>query len=162
MCPFGVRVPPWLSLAGFLGGKITRAVSAPRRDWSTVGSQLGRWTCLPPSSPTPFNLPFRRQAALSRPRHRIAHGGSTGMLTRSAIGISVRMSLRSRLTLIRLALIRKPWSYGGRVSRPPCRYLCLHLLFQQLQHASRRAFSADGMLPYRSRCSAIPRLRYRA
>ena len=147
MCPFGVRVPPWLSLAGFLGGKITRAVSAPRRDWSTVGSQLGRWTCLPPSLPTPFNLPFRRQAALSRPRRRIAHGGSTGMLTRSAIGISVRMSLRSRLTLIRLALIRKPWSFGEGVSRPLYRYLYLHLLFQTLQSGSRRAFDADWNAP---------------
>ena len=59
------------------------------------------------------------------------------MLTRSAIGISVRMSLRSRLTLIRLALIRKPWSFGEGVSRPLYRYLYLHLLFQTLQYTSR-------------------------
>ena len=72
------------------------------------------------------------------------------MLTRSAIGIAIRLSLRSRLTLIRLALIRKPWSYGEGVSRPLCRYLCLHLLFQTLQHASGHTFSASGMLPYQS------------
>ena len=34
--------------------------------------------------------------------------GSTGILTGSAIGLAVRLSLRTRLTLIRLALIRKP------------------------------------------------------
>ena len=33
---------------------------------------------------------------------------STGILTRSSIGLAVRLSLRTRLTLIRLALIRKP------------------------------------------------------
>ena len=60
------------------------------------------------------------------------------------------MGLRSRLTLIRLALIRKPWSYGEDVSRVLYRYLCLHLLFRTLQHASRHAFNASGMLPYQS------------
>ena len=73
-----------------------------------------------------------------------------------------RRRLRSRLTLIRLALIRKPWSYGGEVSRLPCRYLCLHLLFDALQHASGHTFSAHRMLPYQSSSSRIPRLRYRA
>ena len=46
-----------------------------------------------------------------------------------SIGCPVRVLLRPRLTLIRLALIRKPQSFGGRVSLPPYRYLCLHLLF---------------------------------
>ena len=59
------------------------------------------------------------------------------------------VSLRSRLTLIRLALIRKPWSSGVRVSRPHCRYSCLHLPFRVLHHASRHSFKAHGMLPYR-------------
>ncbi len=64
------------------------------------------------------------------------------------IGIALRLSLRSRLTLIRLALIRKPWSIGVRVSRPHYRYLCLHLLFQTLQGPSQAPFAAVGMLPY--------------
>ena len=34
--------------------------------------------------------------------------GSNGILTVSAIGLAVRLNLRTRLTLIRLALIRKP------------------------------------------------------
>ena len=58
-------------------------------------------------------------------------------------------SLRPRLTLIRLALIRKPWSSGVRVSHAHCRYSCLHLLSRPLQHASRRTFLAgrDAPLP---------------
>ena len=58
-------------------------------------------------------------------------------------------SLRPRLTLIRLALIRKPWSSGAGVSRPRCRYSCLHLPSRTLHRASRRGFTAHGMLPYR-------------
>ena len=64
------------------------------------------------------------------------------MLTVSSIGYALRLPLRSRLTLIRLALIRNPWSYGGGVSRSPCRYLYLHLLFRDLQKGSRLSF--DG------------------
>ena len=58
-------------------------------------------------------------------------------------------SLRSRLTLIRLALIRKPWSSGVGVSRPHCRYSCLHLPYTALHRISRCGFQAQGMLPYR-------------
>ena len=59
-----------------------------------------------------------------------------------------RVRVRSRLTLIRLALIRKPWSFGGQVSRLPYRYLCLHLLFQKVHHGLRQGFAPAGMLPY--------------
>jgi hypothetical protein len=51
-----------------------------------------------------------------------------------SIEYPLRVLLRSRLTLIRLALIRKPYPFGGRVSLPPYRYLCLHLLFHKLHH----------------------------
>ena len=64
------------------------------------------------------------------------------MLTVSSIGCALRLGLRSRLTLIRLALIRNPWSCGEGVSRPLCRYLYLHLLFRDLQQGSRLTF--DG------------------
>ena len=69
------------------------------------------------------------------------------MLTVSAIGYAFRLSLRSRLNLIRLALIRKPWSCGEGVSRPLYRYLYLHLLFHTLQHASRHTFDAEWNAP---------------
>ena len=68
-------------------------------------------------------------AALSLLRLHITPGGSNGILTVSAIGCAVRLPLRARLTLIRLALIRKPWSFGEGVSDPLYRYLYLHLLF---------------------------------
>ena len=74
--------------------------------------------------------------------------------------IRFTLFLRSRLTLIRLALIRNPWSSGEGVSRPLCRYLYLHLLFRPLQKGSRPPFRAAGMLPYR-RLAAVPRLRHR-
>jgi hypothetical protein len=59
-----------------------------------------------------------------------------------------RVRVRSRLTLIRLALIRKPWSFGEEVSHPLYRYLCLHLLFQKLHGSSQNRFDVAGMLPY--------------
>ena len=71
-----------------------------------------------------------------------------GNINPLSIGIPFRVSLRSRLTLIRLALIRKPWSFGGRVSHPPYRYLCLHLLFRAVHRPFRFGFTHSGMLPY--------------
>ena len=70
--------------------------------------RLWRRICLPPSASTPFNRLFRQTAALSLLRLHVAPAGSTGILTCSAIGLAVRLTLRTRLTLIRLALIRKP------------------------------------------------------
>ena len=106
--------------------------------------------CLEQSASTPFNGLFRQSAALSRLRLHVTPTGSTGILTGSAIGLAVRLSLRTRLTLIRLALIRKPESCGEGVSHPLYRYLYLHLLFQRVQHESPHTFSLAGMLPYRS------------
>ena len=34
--------------------------------------------------------------------------------------------LRGRLTLLRLTLNRKPWTFGGNVSHISLRYLCQH------------------------------------
>ena len=101
------------------------------------------WICLPRSTSTPFNRLFRQTAALSLLRHHIAPWGSNGILTVSAIGLAVRLNLRTRLTLNRLALFRKPWSCGGGASHPLYRYLYLHLLFHTLQNTSRYAFNAE-------------------
>ena len=109
--------------------------------------RLSEWICLLRSASTPFNGLFRQSAALSRLRHHVTHEGSTGILTCSAIGLAVRLNLRTRLTLIRLALIRKPQSYGEGVSHPLYRYLYLHLLFHTLQNTSRYAFNAEWNAP---------------
>ena len=116
----------------------------------SVLSGSARGADLPaPHIPTPFNGLFRQPAAVSLLRPRFSPWPSNGIFTVSAIGSAFRLPLRSRLTLIRLALIRKPWSFGVGVSRPHYRYLCLHLLFHNLQPGSRPAFDGDGMLPYR-------------
>ena len=103
--------------------------------------------CLQGPASTPFNRLFRQPAGLSLLRLHITLVASTGILTCSSIGRAVRLCLRSRLTLIRLALIRKPWSFGGRVSRPPYRYSYLHLLFHALQQGSSLIFDAAWNAP---------------
>ena len=110
--------------------------------------RLSRRICLPKSTSTLFNHLFRQMAVVSLLRPHITLYSSNGILTVSSIGIALRLILRSRLTLIRLALIRKPWSFGGGVSRPPYRYSYLHLLFHALQQGSSLIFDAHGMLPY--------------
>ena len=147
MCPFTVRVPFELSLADFLGSLVTRTITSFRRSLYTIRFRLFWWICLPKSTSTPFNRLFRQTAALSLLRLHITPNGSNGILTVSAIGIAVRLNLRTRLTLIRLALIRKPWSFGEGVSRPLYRYLYLHLLFHTLQNTSRYAFDAEWNAP---------------
>ena len=49
--------------------------------------------------------------------------------------------LRGRLTLRRLALRRKPWTFSGRASHSPFRYSCQHSHFWYLQHASQHTFA---------------------
>ena len=126
---------------------VTSAIGPSRRTRRTVGFQLKGWICLPLSAPTPFNLPFRRQAAVSLLRLHVTRTVSNGILTVSSIGLAVRLILRTRLTLGRLTLPRKPWSCGEGASHPLYRYLYLHLLFQTLQSTSRYAFDADWNAP---------------
>ena len=135
------------SLADFLGSMVTRTIASPRRDPRTLCFQLGTWICLRPSQPTAFNALFRQRAAVSLLRPRVRRTVSDGILTVSAIGLGHSLNLRTRLTLNRLTLFRKPWSFGERESHPLYRYLYLHLLFPTLQRDSRPAFDADGNAP---------------
>ena len=102
----------------------------------TVDFQLRGWICLPSSAPTIFNGLFRQPAEVSLLRLHIAPKDSNGILTVSAIGLSIRMSLRSRLTRGRLTLPRKPESFGESASHTLYRYLYLHLLFMKLHPRS--------------------------
>ena len=102
---------------------------------------------LPASTPTPFNLQFRLQAAVSRPRPRVAPIDSNGILTVSSIGFASRLILRHRLTPGRLTSPGKPWSYGEGASHPLYRYLYLHLLFRTLHQDSRPGFYAERNAP---------------
>ena len=75
----------------------------------SILSASARWADLPARRlPTSFNLRFRRQAGVSLLRLHIAPISSNGIFTVSSIGYAVRLRLRARLTLIRLALIRNP------------------------------------------------------
>ena len=108
LCRFAVRVPKGLSLAVFLGSMVTCSVGCLRRGFHTVGSprrecrtfapRLSWWICLPGSATTRFNGDFRPPAAVSLLRHHVAPCGSHGMLTVSAIGLALRLILRTRLT----------------------------------------------------------------
>ena len=68
-------------------------------------------------------------------------------INRFNIRFASRLLLSTRLTLIRLTLFRKPWVYGVNISNIHCRYLCLHFLFQTLQHGSHHTFDADWNAP---------------
>jgi hypothetical protein len=143
---FGTGCPA-VMLSGF-SWKRFRCLSPPPEGRRTVGFRLSVRICLYRSTPSAFNPDIRHRAAPCSLRPRFAHSTGSGILTGSAIGFGSRLILSPRLTLIRLALIRNPWSFGGGASRPPCRYSFLHLLFRALQLSSRRAFYAAGMLPY--------------
>ena len=64
------------------------------------------------------------------------------------IDYAFRPRLRGRLTLLRLALSRNPWTFGERVSHPLCRYSRQHSHFPALQPISRSTFTAQGTLRY--------------
>jgi hypothetical protein len=70
------------------------------------------------------------------------------------ISYAFRPRLRGRLTLLRLALSRNPWTSGERVSHPLYRYSRQHSRFPALQHASRHTFTAQGTLRYHARPKA--------
>ena len=53
------------------------------------------------------------------------------------IDYPLRARLRGRLTLLRLALSRNPWSFGEGVSHSLYRYSCQHSHFQYLHGPSR-------------------------
>src|SRR6478736_4824471 len=62
------------------------------------------------------------------------------------IDYAFRPRLRGRLTLLRLALSRNPWTFGERVSHPLCRYSCQHSRFRTLHR------SLTGRLHRRDQC----------
>ena len=136
-------------IAGFLGSLLTFIIRLCMHS-RYYQVRFYRRICLPVSTSTPFNQLFRQLAEVSLLRLHVSLISSTGILTGSSIGLAIRLILRSRLTLIRLTLIRNPWSFGVRVSRPHCRYLYLHLLFYALQQRLSFTFNAHRMLPYHS------------
>ena len=116
--------------------------------------------CLPALSDCPWTLgtvgfrsPYGLQPGIPSPGGSVTprsrgtlHGGYRN-LDRLYITFPSRVPLSPRLTLIRLALFRKPWACGARFSLARCRYSCLHFLFRTLQNVSRRSFAAVRNAP---------------
>ena len=119
--PMRLAIPRFSCRYGYLLCQISRGIS--------VLSGLGRPTPLQPTVPSVGG-------SVTPGSRRILHCGVRN-LYRIAIRSPSRVSVRSRLTLIRLALFRNPWAFGARVSLARCRYSCLHLLFRTLQGTSR-------------------------
>ena len=88
----------WIKLSGFSREYDYRHYQIPPKGTPYYQVRLDIRICLDISAPTPFNGDFRRPAAVSLLRLRVAPKGSDGMLTVSAIALSVRMRLRARLT----------------------------------------------------------------
>ena len=68
------------------------------------------------------------------------------------IDYAFRPRLRGRLTLLRLALSRNPWTFGESVSHTLYRYSRQHSHFPALHPASQPGFTAQGTLRYHA-CS---------
>ncbi len=138
---------PWLGLSGFSREHASACCRiAPGGSPYCHASPPG--VCLTaPCLALHFNALFRQRARFPLLRPRVAPWKGDGMLTVCPSGVALRLALRPRLTLIRLALIRNPWPSGGGVSRPTCRYLCLHLLFRSLQRPSRISFCGGRNAP---------------
>ena len=97
VCPFAVRVPVRLSLAGFLGSRITRTLGPPRMERRTLRFGSGRvLDCALDAYTLQRAVPSARGGVLLRCR--IARTGSHGISTVSAIAIAIRLRLRARLT----------------------------------------------------------------
>ena len=97
---------------------------------------IGDWPAVKPAGiaprvKTPSRISLRRLAtclpqddhrlgSLTLPRHPIGHNGTTWYrnINLLAIGYAFRPRLRSRLTLSRRTLLRKPWTIGGGESHP--------------------------------------------
>ena len=75
-------------------------------------------TCWQPNQSDKIELRLR-SVTTSRPRN----------INLVPIDYAFRPRLRGRLTLLRLALSRNPWTFGERVSHPLCRYSCQHSRF---------------------------------
>jgi len=73
-----------------------------------------------------------------------------GNINPLAIGYAFRPRLRSRLTLSRRTLLRKPWTIGGGDSHPSCVTHAGILASCRSTGRSRARFTATGTLSYRS------------
>src|SRR5262245_31997384 len=118
--------------------------------------------------PTGLNRDVRHPApaTLLRPPFGRTDAWWYGNIDPFPIAYGFRPRLRDRLTLSRLALLRNPWAYGDRVSRPVYRYSCPHRHFQGLhpflsiglRRRLERSPTAHGARRHREPAASVPRL----
>src|SRR5437588_3119076 len=137
------------SLEAFLGGMAsgtrrlraswhrTSGYAAPHFTWATP-------TCLPQVD--------HRLGSPSRPRPPIGQADATWYrnINLLAIDYAFRPRLRTRLTLSRRTLLRKPWAIGGGDSHPPFVTHAGILTSQASPAGYRRRFTGMGTLSYRA------------
>ena len=82
------------------------------------------------------------------PRPAIAGGRGSRNVDLASIGYAFRPRLRTRLTLGGRTWPRKPWTFGGKDSRLPFRYSCLHGRSQRVHLRSRSDFDRAATLSY--------------
>ena len=130
---------------------ITSAIPLPEGSGYCRGSAFtrGGFTC-PAAYALQPRMSSRGGSVTSASRLCLYTKAGTGILNRFSIGFAFRLHLRSRLTLIRLTLIRNPWVFGVPVSHRHYRYSCLQFRSRRLDHSSQSGFCAVGMLPYLS------------
>ncbi len=76
------------------------------------------------------------------------------------IDYPLRARLRGRLTLLRLALSRNPWSFGDSASHTVYRYSCLHSHFRYLHSPLPDCFNGLRNAPLPRDQRSHPKLRY--
>jgi hypothetical protein len=107
----------------------------PKRPPHHLSELTTSWICLG-DPPTGLDRDNQRPADLTLLRYPIVSLsplGWYGNVRPLSITYAFRPRLRVRLTLSGLTLLRKPWVFGGRVSRPSSRYLCRHDHFRFVQ-----------------------------
>ena len=96
--------------------------------------QLGWRIFLPTSAPKQIAPPQPIGGWPTSLRPLITHSERFRNVDRMSITYAFRPRLRTRLTLSGLTLLRKPWVFGVRVSRPHSRYSFRHNHFCFVQH----------------------------
>jgi hypothetical protein len=71
------------------------------------------------------------------------------------IDYAFRPRLRGRLTLLRLASSRNPWTFGERVSHPLCRYSRQHSRYRSLHRKACAPASSPNPAPARALDSCL-------
>ena len=135
---------PGCPRTGLAYPEVTRAIclvpsaSFSQAPWYALPVHLCRFrvrSMMPALFPGPLHQP--PQSDKGRHSFAVVTSGGPRNVDLVPIGYGLRPRLRGRLTLRGLALRRNPWTFGGRGSRPPCRYSCPHSHFRYLQRPSR-------------------------